>query len=68
MAVTLFQMLGHDYFWKNFHWTYPNFPTKDIWYEVFIDFMEDEHEELQTLQYNLEKAKKYLETHKNDYD
>lgn len=66
--VTYFEILGIDLFWKNFIWTYPDFDVSDIWYEVFIDFMDYEFEEEQTLQYNLDKAKKYLTEHRNDYD
>ena len=64
----LFELLGIDNFWNEFDVAYPNFKKDNIWYEVYIDFMEDEYEPEQTLQYNLEKAKQYLENHKNDYE
>ena len=68
MTTDAITMTGYSYFWAEFRRRYPEIDTSNIWYEVFIDFTDFEYRKDKSLNWNLKKARKYIQKHRNDYE
>ena len=61
---------GHEFdkFWYMFGQAYPDIKLSEVWYEICLDFWEDEYDECLTVKENLAHAASYIKSHINDYD
>ena len=69
MIVTWMDLQDKSFkdFWDEYDQAYPDLPTKEIYYEVLVDFWEDAYNEELPLRVKQEMAHDYLMEHKNDY-
>ncbi len=68
-TITFSDLMGKEYtdFWNKFNQRFPN-EFKNVWYEVFVDFIDDCFDCSLSIENNLQNAYTYIKEHQCDYD
>lgn len=68
MIYTMFDIYGINFkvFWDEVEKSHTDMPQ--VYYEVYVDFMEDVYDEKRSLKENVRMAYEYIVVHQNDYD
>ena len=66
--ITCIDLTGFRPFWDKFREKFSDFPLKEIYYEVLIDFTDFVYDDGKSEEENLHEAKQYLTKHRDDYE